>query len=101
MSNVIEGCKLALNADERAYGEVFNLACGSSITLNELYYAIQKELGSDLDPIYADERKGDIKFSYADITKAKELLGYSMKTNFEVGIKQTVQWYRDQFKYNV
>ncbi|MBK8737544.1 MAG: SDR family oxidoreductase [Saprospiraceae bacterium] len=100
VSNVIEGCKLALNADERAYGEVFNLACGSSITLNELYYAIQKELGSDIEPNYAEERKGDIKFSFADITKANELLGYTMKTSFESGIKKTVQWYKDQFKYN-
>ncbi len=76
------------------------MACGSSITLNELYYAIQKELGSDIEPNYAEERKGDIKFSFADITKANELLGYTMKTSFESGIKKTVQWYKDQFKYN-
>ncbi len=98
VSNVISGCKLALNAGDNAYGEVFNIACGSSITLNDLFFAIQQELGSKILPNYELERKGDIKFSYADISKAKQILNYNVVTSFENGIKDTVSWYVEQFK---
>ncbi|HRI01609.1 MAG TPA: SDR family oxidoreductase [Saprospiraceae bacterium] len=100
VDNVVHACKLCLEADEKAFGEVFNIACGDSITLNELYASLARELNSDLSPIYAPERKGDIKFSYANIEKAKNLLNYTAQLSFEEGIKKTVPWYVEQFSRN-
>ena len=66
--------------------------------MNDLFFAIQQELGSKILPNYELERKGDIKFSYADISKAKQILNYNVVTSFENGIKDTVSWYVEQFK---
>lgn len=96
VSNVIKACKLSLESNETAFGEVFNIACGSSISLNDLYQAIQGELDSNITPEYAPARQGDIKFSYANIDKAKNILNYEMVTPFDEGIRQTVAWYRQQ-----
>lgn len=96
VSNVIHACNLCLSAPENAFGEVFNAACGSSISLNTLYEAIAKELSTDVKPLYAPERKGDIKYSIADITKAEQILNYKAITSFNDGIKQTVDWFKSK-----
>jgi nucleoside-diphosphate-sugar epimerase len=77
-------------------GEVMNIACGASTTLNELVRLINVELGTDIKPIYKESRTGDIKHSKANIDKAKELIGYEPKINFEDGLKETIKWYKNQ-----
>jgi UDP-glucose 4-epimerase len=76
-------------------GQVFNVACGDRITVNSMLQQINKITGKDIQPIYAESRAGDIKHSQADITRAKELLGYEPKAGFEEGLRHTIEWYRE------
>jgi len=75
-------------------GQVFNVACGDRITVNSMLQQINKITAKDIAPIYADPRPGDIKHSQADITRAKEHLGYQPKVSFEEGLRNTIEWYR-------
>lgn len=72
-------------------GEVVNIACGESYSLNELVEGINEALNTKIQPIYTDFRKGDIKFSLADISKAKSLLNYRVLIPFREGLKLTVE----------
>ena len=93
VKNVVEANLLACKTPGVA-GEVFNIACGDRITLNSMLQQINKITGKDVAPIYGDPRKGDIKHSQADITRAKERLGYQPKVSFEDGLRSTIEWYR-------
>jgi nucleoside-diphosphate-sugar epimerase len=74
-------------------GEVFNIACGEKITINQLI----KELGMILDnhvkPLYFEARKGDIKDSLADVSKAKEVLGYDPEIRLKEGLESTIRYF--------
>lgn len=83
---------------EKAAGQVMNVACGGRFTLNELYRMLCELTGVSIDPIYAETRVGDVKHSHADISMAEQLLGYSVETGFEEGLKSTVDWYRQSGK---
>jgi len=93
VKNVVEANLLACKAPAVA-GEVFNVACGDRITVISMLQQINKITGKDIAPIYGDLRKGDIKHSQADITRAKERLGYQPKVSFEEGLRSTIEWYR-------
>jgi len=93
VKNVVEANLLACKVPGVG-GEVFNVACGDRITVNSMLQQINKITGKDVAPIYGDPRKGDIKHSHADITRAKERLGYQPKVSFEDGLRSTIEWYR-------
>ncbi len=93
VQNVVEANLLACTVPGVA-GQVFNVACGDRITVNSMLQQINKITGKDIAPIYADPRPGDIKHSQADITRAKEHLGYQPKISFEEGLRNTIEWYR-------
>lgn len=61
----------------------------------DIYHALTAALGKDIEPKYGSDRKGDIKHSNADISKAKELLGYDPDWSFNRGIKAAIEWYRE------
>jgi UDP-N-acetylglucosamine/UDP-N-acetylgalactosamine 4-epimerase len=73
---------------------VINIAFGSTVSLNELYRSIAAISGSSLQPYYGPERKGDIKNSWADISRAKNLLDYEPQIGLQEGLKKTVAWFR-------
>ena len=60
-----------------------------------MYYGLTEALGLDIEPNFGPDRPGDIKHSNADISKAKEMLGYSPDWSFERGIKAAIEWYRE------
>lgn len=93
IDNVVHGNLLACTAPAAA-GASINLATGGRVTLNALVEQLNVALGTDLPPIYTDERPGDIKHSRADVNKAKELLGFSPVVDFADGLQRTVDWYR-------
>jgi nucleoside-diphosphate-sugar epimerase len=93
VQNVVEA-NLQACAVPVVAGQVFNVACGDRITVNSMLQQINKITGKDIVPIYADPRPGDIKHSQADITRAKEHLGYQPKVSFEEGLRNTIEWYR-------
>lgn len=96
VDNVVHGNLLALEAPKAA-GKVMNLACGGRLTLNELLAVLKKVIGSDIEPIYADPRPGDVKHSHADISIAEELLGYKMQVTTEEGLARTVDYFKEVF----
>ncbi|OQC00513.1 MAG: UDP-glucose 4-epimerase [Firmicutes bacterium ADurb.Bin099] len=95
IENVIEANLKACLAPEEASGEAFNIAYGGREYLNDIYFGLTKVLGVDIEPIYGPDRKGDIKHSNADISKAKRLLGYNPEWSFERGIEAAIDWYRE------
>ena len=91
--NVVDGVLRACEAPG-ANGEIINVATGGRISLNQLFEEMRRLVGGDARPVYADARAGDVLDSQADITKARELLGYEPIVAFEQGLQQTVEWYR-------
>ncbi len=97
IENVIQANVLAANTKEdAAFGNIFNIAYGGTTPLNTLFKLIAEELESTIKVIYAPERKGDIKDSFANINKAKSLLQFSPKVDIKVGLQKTVQYYKQQ-----
>jgi UDP-N-acetylglucosamine 4-epimerase len=94
IENVIEANLKACKASSKHAGEVFNIAYGGREYLIDIYYSLCKALGKKIEPNFGPERKGDIKHSYADISKAKEMLGYNPNWSFERGIQAAIEWYR-------
>ena len=94
IENVIEANLKACLAPSSAAGEAFNIAYGGREYLIDIYNGLTKALGVDIEPNYGPDRAGDIKHSNADITKAKELLGYDPDWSFERGINEAIEWYR-------
>lgn len=95
VDNVVHANLLAARSDRRINGAVINVACGQRVTVNQLAIQMAKALGRpDLTPQHREERPGDVKHSLADLTRAKELLGYTPIVGFEEGLKTTVEWYR-------
>lgn len=80
-----------------AAGRVYNIAFGERTTINELYYVLQKAVGSDIEPIYRDPRKGDVRDSLADISKAKAYLGYDPQVSIKDGLETTLKWFAENY----
>lgn len=81
---------------DKAVGEVINIACGQSFSLLDLVDAINKVLNKNIEPIFEKSKKGEIKHSLADISKAKKLLNYNVKVPFVDGIKKTIGYYSNE-----
>lgn len=94
IDNVIEANLKACLASSDAAGEAFNVAYGGREYLIDIYYYLTNALGVDIEPNFGPDRKGDIKHSNADISKAKELLGYDPEYSFKDGIELAIEWYR-------
>lgn len=95
IENVIEANLKACLAPENANGEAFNIAYGGREYLIDIYYALTKALNKDIEPIFGPKRKGDIKHSNADISKARKLLGYNPQYDFEKGLAEAIEWYKE------
>ncbi len=103
ISNVVDANYLAATSELDKYGVAVNCACHDRITLNNLVDSINKILHSDILPVYAEPRKGDIKHSFAEIKLAEKLLGYQPSVEFETGLEKTIEYFRqilfDKMKY--
>ncbi|CAH2716771.1 UDP-N-acetylglucosamine 4-epimerase [Neobacillus rhizosphaerae] len=95
IENVIEANLKACNASHEAAGQAYNIAYGGREFLIDIYKHLLNSLGKDIQPIFGPDRKGDIKHSNADISKAKELLEYNPDWSFERGIVAAIQWYKE------
>ena len=94
IDNVIEANLKACLASSDAAGEAFNVGAGGREFLIDVYNDICKALEIDVEPIFGPVRKGDIRDSNADISKAKELLGYDPDYDFAKGIALAIDWYK-------
>lgn len=95
IDNVIEANLKACLAPHEAAGEAFNIAYGGREFLIDIYYGLTKALGVNIEPNFGPDRKGDIKHSNADISKARKLLGYDPDYSFEDGIALAIDWYKE------
>lgn len=95
IDNVIEANLKACLAPHEAAGQAFNIAYGGREFLIDVYYGLTKALGVDIEPLFGPDRVGDIKHSNADISKAKEMLGYDPDYDFETGMALAIDWYKD------
>lgn len=94
IENVIEANLKACLAPREAAGEVFNIAYGGREYLIDIYYALSGALGKEIEPRFGAARAGDIKHSNADISKAREWLGYQPEYDFAAGLDEAIGWYR-------
>src|SRR6266851_2759343 len=77
-----------------ASGKVFNIGVGERFSLNQTVALLSKISGKSLEVKYDPPREGDIRDSQADISQAREFLGYQPKVGFEEGLRRTFEWYR-------
>lgn len=93
IDNVVYANALAMTAPEIT-GGVYNVAYGSSTSLNRLFETIKQKLNSSLMPVYMPERKGDIKNSLADISNIQKDLKYNPLVDINEGLERTIEWYK-------
>ena len=98
IENIIEANLLACLAPSEIAGEVFNVGCGDNFSLLKIYDIISELLNKKIQPKFDVARKGDVRHSLADISKARNLLGYTPKYDFMQGIALTVDWYKNFFE---
>jgi len=93
IENVVQANLLAMSA-EHLHGEAINVACAERTSLNQLVKVLRKILGSELVPVYEEPRQGDVKHSFADIRKGREILNYEPKVGVELGLRKTVEFFQ-------
>lgn len=98
IDNVIEANLRACQASTEAAGQAYNIGAGGRLFLIDIYNHLCRALGKDVEPNYGPARKGDVRDSNADISKAKELLGYDPEYDFEKGIALAIDWYKEYLK---
>lgn len=95
VANAVQANVLSLfSGNPAAVNQVYNIACGEQTTLLQLFEYLKQEAGSDIQPVHRPDRKGDVKHSLADISKARELLGYQPQISVKDGLVKTFAWYR-------
>ena len=93
IDNVVQA-NISAAQTEKGLGKVMNVANGERISLNELLEVLKRITGkTDVSAVYKPERKGDVKHSQADNTRALEWLGYEMVIGLEEGLKCTFDWW--------
>jgi UDP-N-acetylglucosamine 4-epimerase len=105
IDNAIQANLLAATTQNpQALDQVYNVAVGERTNLNQLYEMIRSLLLKEFPqleevrPIYRDFRPGDVRHSLADISKARDLLGYAPTHTLETGLKEAMDWYLDDLK---
>jgi UDP-N-acetylglucosamine 4-epimerase len=86
--------KALLTDNEEVKGKVFNIACGQSISVNEMFGLIANEIKPEAKATYRGQRFGDVKDSLADISSARQYLDYSPEILFTEGLKRTIAWFK-------
>jgi nucleoside-diphosphate-sugar epimerase len=94
VANVVQANLLAMDAPPSVAGRVYNIACGERVTLNQLVGELRHLLGSDVEPIYAAPRAGDIPHSLADVSRARTDLGYEPTVKLREGLERTIEHLR-------
>ncbi len=102
VDNAVQANLLAACSDnEEALGQVYNVAFSEITTLSQLFNLIRDQLAKKVpelkvpDPIYRDFREGDVRYSLADISKARRLLGYDPQYSVRAGLDRAAKWYID------
>jgi UDP-glucose 4-epimerase len=95
VTDVVRANLLAAEKPE-AKGEVINIGSGRSTSLLDLVAGLNRETGQELAPMFEPARAGDIRFSRAEIRKARDLLGFNPEVDLSEGLRRTMDFYRNQ-----
>lgn len=98
VDNVVLANILAMKSKQKFMGEIVNIAHGSQIKINQVKKLIEKYTGKKLVLDKRPPRLGDVRHTRADIFKAKKLIGYNPKVDFENGLKLTIKWFKSRKK---
>src|SRR5258705_5129992 len=93
VENAVQANLLACEAPNVS-GKVFNVGVGGRFSLNQTAALLNQISGKNLEPKYEPARDGDIRDSQADISQAREFLGYEPSVTFDEGLPRTFEWYR-------
>ncbi len=101
IADLVRGCRLALEVENAAY-HVFNIASGQPVTIFQVAQRIAEVLGKNhIQPQVTNKyRAGDIRHCFADITRAREVLGFSPRVSFDRGLAQLASWLERQVTYD-
>jgi len=95
IDNVCESNWQAAQADpDVCNGQALNIACNRRTSLNQILEIVARLLDTKVQAVYQAERPGDVKHSLADVTRARETIGYEPKVHFEEGLAMAIDWYR-------
>ena len=95
VANAVQANDRALfTENEEALNQVYNVACGDQVSLNDLIGMLRDISGKDIEAVHGPERQGDVKHSRADISKIESLLNYKPAVLFKEGLAQVYDWYR-------
>ena len=97
VENVIHANINASFAKEDAWGKVFNVACGNTTSVNQLYQYISQILNKETTVEHLPERKGEMRNSLADISKTKSILNYEPKVSIYEGLEKTILWFKERY----
>ncbi len=95
VDNVVEANLLAVEAADVS-GQAFNVACGRRVSLNQLLEEIRDITGIDVEASHLEPRPGEVRHSLADISRARERLGYRPEVAFSEGLRSTVEHYQSK-----
>ncbi len=93
--DIVEGIWSAMQANLSGY-EIINLGRSEPVVLLDMIRSIEQALGKEAKLVHKPFQIGDVPYTYASIEKARQLLGYNPKTKFDDGIRQFVEWHRNQ-----
>ncbi len=94
VADTVRANLLACDAPAAAVGQVFNIACHQQVTILDLFGMIRKHMGATgIEPNHTPSRPGDVRHSFADISRARELLGYEPKWSLSDGLAKTVEYF--------
>jgi len=92
VKDVVKANILAMN---RGRG-VFNIACGERVSINELAHKVMEIAGVELEPVYEEARRGDVRHSLADLSRARAELGYSPEYSLEMGLRENINYFKSR-----
>ena len=96
VADVAQGCILAMRTDLDGC-PVINLACGGSHSVLDILVGLREQVGVAVEPRFEPSRTGDVKRSRADISLARELIGFTPGVSLQEGLKLTYDWYRSVY----
>lgn len=97
VENAVQANIKSFFTDKDVKGKVLNIAFGGRTTINDLFYKIRNVVGNEVEPIYREERPGDVRDSLADISLAQELIGYNPEFSIDKGLEITIDWFKKNY----
>lgn len=94
VANAVDANLLACTAPEEALGGVYNVGCGDSISVNDLWQMIRTQTGATHNARHEPQRPGDVRDSLASLERSGRLLGYEPHTGINEGLQKTIEYFR-------